>query len=90
MDEELPCEPAGHGEIATGSVSICSPFWRTFVRSSVVMQWIEYGYLMRTIKLARRLANLTKMAFSMHLTWGPVTQLLYLAFICFDKHGEVT
>ena len=22
MDEELPCEPAGHGEIATGIVSI--------------------------------------------------------------------
>jgi hypothetical protein len=44
MDEELPCEPAGHGEIATGSVSRCFPFWRTFVRSSVVMQWIEFGY----------------------------------------------
>jgi hypothetical protein len=44
MDEELPCEPAGHGEIATGCVSICSPFWRTFFRSYVVMQWIEYGY----------------------------------------------
>ena len=44
MDEELPCEPAGHGEIATGSVSQCSPFWRTFARSSVVMQWIESGY----------------------------------------------
>ncbi len=25
---ELPCEPAGHGEIATGSVSSCAPFWR--------------------------------------------------------------
>ena len=44
MDEELPCEPAGHGEIATGSVSRCSPFWWTFVRSSVVMKWIESGY----------------------------------------------
>ena len=44
LDVELPCEPAGHGEIATGSVSSCSPFWRTFVRSPVVMQWIEYGY----------------------------------------------
>ncbi len=39
-EEELPCEPAGHGEIATGSVSSRSPFWRTFVRSSVAMQWI--------------------------------------------------
>ncbi len=44
LDVELPCEPAGHGEIATGSVSNCSPFWRTFVRSHVVMQWIEHGY----------------------------------------------
>jgi len=43
LEDELPCEPAGHGEIATGSVSSCSPFWRTFVRSFVVMQWIEYG-----------------------------------------------
>ena len=45
-EEELPCETAGHGEIATGNVAICSPFWRTFVRSSVVMQWIEEGYQM--------------------------------------------
>ena len=44
LDVELPCEPAGHGEIATGSVSSCSLFWRTFVRSSAVMQWIEHGY----------------------------------------------
>ena len=44
IDEELSCEPAGHGEIATGSVSRCSPFWRTFVRSFVVMEWIESGY----------------------------------------------
>jgi hypothetical protein len=43
-DEELPCEPAGHGEIATGSVSICSPFRRYFVRRFVVMHWIESGY----------------------------------------------
>ena len=41
---DLPCEPAGHGEIATGSVSSCSPFWRTFVRSLVVIQWIEHSY----------------------------------------------
>ena len=60
MDKELPCEPAGHGEIATGNVSICSPFWRTFVHGSMVMQWIEYGYrLLWTIELARRLASLT-------------------------------
>ncbi len=45
LDEfELPCEPAGHGEIATANVLSCAQFWRTFVRSSVVMQWIEHGY----------------------------------------------
>ena len=44
MEDEMPCEPTGHGEIATGSVSTCSPFWRTFVRSYVVMVWIEDGY----------------------------------------------
>ena len=46
FEGELPYKPAGHGEIAVGSVSACSPFWRTFVRSSVVMQWIEEGYRM--------------------------------------------
>jgi hypothetical protein len=30
----------------TGSVTGCSPFWRTFVRNFVVMQWIEHGYLL--------------------------------------------
>ena len=40
----LPCEPVGHGVIATGSVQSCSQFWRTFVRSPVVMDWIEEGY----------------------------------------------
>ncbi len=49
MEEEdteidIPCEPAGHGEIATSSVTSCKEFWRTFVRNSVVMGWIEHGY----------------------------------------------
>jgi hypothetical protein len=45
LDEfELPCEFVGHGEIGTGNLSSCSRFWRTFVGSSVVMQWIEDGY----------------------------------------------
>ena len=43
-ENELPCEPAGHGEITTGSVSSCSPFWRAFVRSFILMQWIEDNY----------------------------------------------
>ena len=40
----LPHEPSGHGEIATGSVTSCAAFWRTFVRSTVVLDWIENGY----------------------------------------------
>ena len=43
-DPDLPWEPAGYGAIATGSVSRCKEFSRTFVRSSVVMEWIEHGY----------------------------------------------
>ena len=43
-DLEIPWEPAGHGQIATGSITSCQEFWRTFVRSSVVMDWIEHGY----------------------------------------------
>ncbi len=40
-DEELPWEPEGHGAIATGSITKCKEFWRTFVRSPVVMKCIE-------------------------------------------------
>jgi len=43
-DFGLPWEPARHGEIATGSVSKCKEFWRTFVMSSVMMEWIQHGY----------------------------------------------
>ncbi len=43
-EEDLPCEPAGHGTIATGSITKCQEFWRTFVHSPVVMTWIEEGY----------------------------------------------
>ncbi len=40
-DEELPpWEPAGHGAIATGSINKC----HEFVRSPVMMKWIEEGY----------------------------------------------
>jgi hypothetical protein len=45
-DEELPCEPAGGEAIATGNVASCKEFWRCFVRSSTVMDWIEKGYRM--------------------------------------------
>ncbi len=43
-DTDIPCEPVGHGEIATGSVESCKDYWRSFLRSSVVMEWVEYGY----------------------------------------------
>jgi len=34
----------GSGSIATGSVSRNAAFWRTFVKSSWVMSWIDNGY----------------------------------------------
>ena len=43
LEDELHVEPAKHGEIATCIVSICFPFWWIFVRSFVVMSWIEKG-----------------------------------------------
>ena len=43
-DAELSWEPAGHGQIATGSVNNCQEFWRSFVKRSVLMDWIEHGY----------------------------------------------
>ena len=44
LDYEPPHEPAGSEPVATGSVSKCATFWRSFVRSSWVMRWIDYGY----------------------------------------------
>ena len=44
MEYEQPFEPAGSEPLATGSVTQCAELWRTFVRSSWVMQWIDYGY----------------------------------------------
>ncbi len=34
----------GFGPIATGSVKKIAAFWRTFVRSSWVMSWIDHKY----------------------------------------------
>jgi hypothetical protein len=34
----------GSGSISTGSVKENAPFWRTFVKSSWVMSWIDNGY----------------------------------------------
>ena len=43
-ESDLPCEPAGHGVIATGTIESCKEFWRTFIRNTVVMDWIGNGY----------------------------------------------
>ena len=43
-EKELPWEPASHGDIATGNITKCQKFWRTFVRSPMVMNWIKEGY----------------------------------------------
>jgi len=59
-EEEIPWEPAGHGAIATGSITKCKEFWRTFVHNLVVINWIEEGYrLLRTVSPPprRELAN---------------------------------
>ncbi len=40
----LVCEPVGSGSIATGSVKVNASFWRTFVKSSWDMSWIDNGY----------------------------------------------
>ncbi len=43
-EEDLLCEPAGHGAITTGNITKFQEFWRTFVRSPVALTWIEEGY----------------------------------------------
>ena len=37
-EEDLPWELAGHGAIATGSITKRKELWQTFVRSPVVMK----------------------------------------------------
>ncbi len=46
---DLPCEPVGSGQIATGSVRKLAAFWRTFTKSSLVLSWIEKGYELQWI-----------------------------------------
>ncbi len=41
---ELTCEPVGSGPIATSGVKKNAAFWRTCVRGSWVMRWIDHGY----------------------------------------------
>jgi hypothetical protein len=46
------CEPAGSGPITTGIVKKSAAFWRTFVKSSWVLWWIEKGYELQWIDRA--------------------------------------
>ncbi len=43
-DPDLRCEPVGEDTLAIGSVRKAAAFWRTFVKSSWVLSWIEKGY----------------------------------------------
>jgi len=90
-DEDMPCEPAGHGEIAIGSVSGCSAFWRTFVRSSAVMDWIEKGYrLLWTVAapLAREMANAPSAADHRDFVSGAVEEMLAGGVVTLLSPGE--
>jgi hypothetical protein len=49
QDSDLPCEPIGSSQLATGSVRKPTPFWRTFTKSSLVLSWIEKGYELQWI-----------------------------------------
>ncbi len=45
LEEDLPGEPVGYDEIATGSVSSRSPFWRTlseFCGDAVDQGWLPF------------------------------------------------
>ena len=75
----MPCEPAGQGEIAVGSVSSCAAFWRTSVRSSVEINWIEEGYRMPrgvAAPLAKEMANAPSSAEHRDFVSGAVAEML--------------
>ena len=40
---DVPFEPAGSEPLATGNVTKCATFWRTLVKSPIVMDWIDNG-----------------------------------------------
>jgi hypothetical protein len=43
-EHDVSFEPAGSEPFAMGSITKCVSFWRTFVKSRVVMDWIDNGY----------------------------------------------
>ncbi len=79
MDAELPWEPAGHGQIATCSVSSCKEFWRFFVRSPVVLEWIEHGYALlwtTAAPLEREMRNTASAMEHQEFVAGAVSEML--------------
>jgi hypothetical protein len=91
-EEELPWEPAGHGVIATGSVTKCREFSRTFItRSPVVMKWIEEGYrLMRTVSPPprRKFANAPSALEHREFVSGMVAEMLAADAVTLLPPGE--
>ncbi len=90
-EAELPWEPEGHGQIATGSVSSCQEFWRSFVRSSVVIGWIEHGYaLLWTMAApqAREMRNATSAMEHMEFVSGAVSEMLAEGDVTMLPPGE--
>jgi len=55
-EHDVPVEKAGFEPEATGSVTKCVAFWRTIVKSQIIMGWIDKGYklLWEAIALAAR------------------------------------
>jgi hypothetical protein len=87
----LPWEPAGHGETATVSVRSCKEFWRTFVRSSVVMQWIEEGYrLLWTVSppVSREMVNARSAFENREFVSGAVAEMLAAGAVTLLPPGE--
>jgi hypothetical protein len=78
-EEELPWELAGHGAIATCSITKCKEFRRTFVHIPVVMNCIEEGYrLLWTVSPPprRELANVPSALEHREFVSGAVAKML--------------
>jgi hypothetical protein len=90
-EDELPWGPAGHGAIATGNIIKCQEFWRTFVRSPVVMSWIEEGYhLLWTVSppLRREFANAPSALEHIDFVSGAVEEMLAADVVTLLPPGE--
>ena len=91
-DLEMPCEPAGYGAIATGSILSRKELWRTFVHSAVVMDWIENGYRLpwtESAPLSKELANAPPLMSTAILfrRWSPRCWQQTLSHCCHQAKG---